>query len=98
MGVASAAVLMIAGGAINSPALLLRSQVPDLYERLGTRTFLHLVVMSAAMMAQKVEGWQGHRSPSTAVDSRRLDLSDEHWREPAALDLLAWSTGWRRAW
>ncbi|MEP6791317.1 MAG: GMC family oxidoreductase [Ramlibacter sp.] len=50
---------VLAGGAINSPAVLLRSQTPDPHARLGARTFLHPVVMSAAQMAQKVEGWQG---------------------------------------
>lgn len=50
---------VLAGGAINSPAVLLRSQAPDPHGRLGTRTFLHPVVMSAAVMPRKVEGWQG---------------------------------------
>ncbi|MGZ5269531.1 MAG: GMC family oxidoreductase N-terminal domain-containing protein [Ramlibacter sp.] len=50
---------VLAGGAINSPAVLLRSQAPDPHGRLGRRTFLHPVVMSAAMLEQRVEGWQG---------------------------------------
>jgi len=50
---------VLSGGAINSPAVLLRSQAPDPHKRLGTRTFLHPVVMSAAVMAQAVEGWAG---------------------------------------
>jgi len=50
---------VLAGGAINSPAVLLRSDAPDPHERLGARTFLHPVVMSAAIMPDKVEGWQG---------------------------------------
>jgi choline dehydrogenase-like flavoprotein len=50
---------VLAGGAINSPALLLRSEAPDPHGRLGIRTFLHPVVLSAGIMAQKVEGWQG---------------------------------------
>jgi choline dehydrogenase-like flavoprotein len=50
---------VLAGGAINSPALLLRSEAPDPHGRLGLRTFLHPVVLSAAVMPQKVEGWQG---------------------------------------
>lgn len=50
---------VVAGGAINSPALLLRSGLPDPHERLGIRTFLHPVVISAASFEQKVEGWQG---------------------------------------
>jgi choline dehydrogenase-like flavoprotein len=50
---------VLAGGGINSPALLLRSQAPDPHGHLGRRTFLHPVVLSSAVMPQKVEGWQG---------------------------------------
>jgi choline dehydrogenase-like flavoprotein len=50
---------VVAGGAINSPALLMRSNAPDPFERLGQRTFLHPVVLSAAVFAQKVAGWDG---------------------------------------
>lgn len=50
---------VLAAGAINSPAVLLRSEAPDPHGRLGLRTFLHPVVMSAAVMPAKVEGWQG---------------------------------------
>ncbi|HET6828312.1 MAG TPA: GMC family oxidoreductase [Ramlibacter sp.] len=50
---------VLAAGAINSPGVLLRSEAPDPHGLLGARTFLHPVVMSAAVMPQKVEGWQG---------------------------------------
>jgi choline dehydrogenase-like flavoprotein len=50
---------VLAAGAINSPAVLLRSEAPDPHARLGRRTFLHPVVLSAATMPGKVEGWQG---------------------------------------
>jgi choline dehydrogenase-like flavoprotein len=50
---------VVAGGAINSPALLKRSRVPDPHGLLGTRTFLHPVVLSAASFEQRVEGWNG---------------------------------------
>lgn len=50
---------VLAAGAINSPAVLMRSRAPDPHARLGTRTFLHPVAMSAAIMEQRVEGWQG---------------------------------------
>lgn len=50
---------VIAGGAINSPALLLRSQLPDPHGSLGRRTFLHPVVISAGVFEQRVEGWSG---------------------------------------
>jgi choline dehydrogenase-like flavoprotein len=50
---------VVAGGAINSPALLKRSSVPDPHGVLGTRTFLHPVVLSAATFPQAVNGWDG---------------------------------------
>jgi len=45
--------------AIGSPALLMRSKVPDPYRRLGKRTFLHPVNISIAIMDQKVEPFYG---------------------------------------
>jgi choline dehydrogenase-like flavoprotein len=50
---------VVAGGAINSPALLLRSEAADPHRLLGKRTFLHPVVISAAIFEQVVAGWQG---------------------------------------
>ena len=50
---------VLAGGAINSPAVLLRSGAPDPHGRLGARTFLHPVAMSSSIFAQKVEAWSG---------------------------------------
>ncbi|MEW6703474.1 MAG: GMC family oxidoreductase [Pseudomonadota bacterium] len=67
---------IVAGGAINSPALLLRSSVPDPHERLGRRTFLHPVVMSAAFYDQRVEGWAG--APQS--------LYTDHFLEVAPID------------
>lgn len=63
---------VVAGGAINSPALLMRSQAPDPHERLGRRTFLHPVVLSAATFAQAVEGWNG--APQTIYTDHFLDM------------------------
>jgi len=48
-----------AAGAIGSPALLLRSGVPDPYATLGVRTFLHPTVVSAALMSSRVDGFAG---------------------------------------
>jgi choline dehydrogenase-like flavoprotein len=62
---------VLAAGAINSPAVLLRSQAPDPHGRLGRRTFLHPVVMSAALMPGKVEGWQG--APQTIYTDHFLE-------------------------
>ncbi len=50
---------VLSGGAINSPAVLLRSHAPDPHGLLGTRTFLHPVTLSLGVMAQKVEAWHG---------------------------------------
>jgi choline dehydrogenase-like flavoprotein len=50
---------VLAGGAINSPAVLLRSGAPDPHGRLGARTFLHPVVMSSGVFAQHVDAWSG---------------------------------------
>lgn len=51
---------IVAGGAINSPGLLLRSQgIPDPYHTLGKRSFLHPVTIAMAVMQEKVEGWHG---------------------------------------
>lgn len=50
---------VLAGGAIGSPALLLRSNLPDPYGRVGTRTFLHPTVISAAGMPTIVDPFSG---------------------------------------
>ena len=62
---------VLAGGAINSPALLLRSGAPDPHGNLGKRTFLHPVVMSSSVFAQRVEAWQG--APQTIYTDHFLD-------------------------
>lgn len=64
---------VLAAGAINSPALLLRSGATDPHGRLGRRTFLHPVVMSAAVMPGKVEGWQG--APQTIYTDHFLETN-----------------------
>lgn len=51
--------IVLAGGAINSPALLLRSQAPDPHGRLGKRTFLHPVNMTLARYDRDINGFYG---------------------------------------
>lgn len=68
--------VVVAGGAINSPALLMRSGVPDPRGHLGRRTFLHPVVISAAVFEQTVAGWQG--APQT--------LYSDHFLHTQAID------------
>ena len=67
---------VVAGGAINSPALLMRSGVPDPHRLLGKRTFLHPVVISAATFAERVEAWSG--APQT--------LYSDHFLHTQAID------------
>ena len=50
---------VLAAGAIGSPAILMRSHAPDPSLTLGRRTFLHPVVVSAALMPQPVAGFYG---------------------------------------
>ncbi|MGR4065395.1 MAG: GMC family oxidoreductase N-terminal domain-containing protein, partial [Vulcanimicrobiaceae bacterium] len=50
---------VVASGAIGSPALLLRSGVPDPYGRAGKRTFLHPTLVSAALMPYEVHPYAG---------------------------------------
>ncbi len=63
--------VVVAGGAINSPALLLRSGAPDPHRLLGARTFLHPVVLSAATFDQEVAGWEG--APQTIYSDHYLE-------------------------
>lgn len=51
--------VVVAGGAINTPALLLRSKAPDPSGQLGKRTFLHPTLISAAFYERRIEGWSG---------------------------------------
>lgn len=64
---------VLAGGAINSPAVLMRSEAPDPKRRLGKRTFLHPVVASVATFDQIVAGWQG--APQTIYSDHYLDVA-----------------------
>ena len=62
---------VLAGGAINSPAVLLRSNAPDPHGVLGKRTFLHPVVMSSSVFEQKVEAWAG--APQSIYSDHFMD-------------------------
>jgi choline dehydrogenase-like flavoprotein len=61
---------VVAGGAINSPALLLRSGAPDPHGLLGQRTFLHPVVLSIGTYRQPVEAFNG--APQTVYSDHFL--------------------------
>jgi len=61
---------VVAGGAINSPALLLRSNAPDPSGLLGKRTFLHPTLISAGIHPQRVDGYAG--APQTVYSDHFL--------------------------
>ncbi|MGH8445578.1 MAG: GMC family oxidoreductase N-terminal domain-containing protein [Solimonas sp.] len=50
---------ILAGGAINTPALLLRSQAPDPNQRIGQRTCVHPVNVSLALYDKTIDGFHG---------------------------------------
>jgi choline dehydrogenase-like flavoprotein len=64
---------VLAGGAINSPALLLRSQAPDPHGLLGRRTFLHPTVISAGLFPQRVDAYAG--APQTIYSDHFLHVA-----------------------
>ena len=51
--------VLLCGGAINSPALLLRSGAPDPAAVLGGRTFLHPVIISSGFFSEAINGFSG---------------------------------------
>lgn len=51
--------VIVAGGGINGPGLLLRSRLPDPHRRLGKRTFLHPVNALAGELPEKVLPFEG---------------------------------------
>ncbi|MBS0592799.1 MAG: GMC family oxidoreductase [Proteobacteria bacterium] len=48
-----------AGGAINTPALLLRSKLPDPHQLLGKHTLIHPVVLSLAQFDERIDPFYG---------------------------------------
>ena len=64
----------VCGGAINSPALLLRSGLTG-QGNVGKRLFLHPVVIMSAQMEEKVEGWSG--APQVAYSRHFIDRGPE---------------------
>lgn len=62
-----------AGGAIGTPALLLRSEAPDPHGVVGKRTLLHPTVVSAALMPERVDGFAG--APQTIYSDHFLDVA-----------------------
>jgi choline dehydrogenase-like flavoprotein len=50
---------VVSGGAINTPALLLRSKLPDPHGRVGKRTWLHPVVAMPALFEKRIDAFYG---------------------------------------
>ena len=51
--------VIAAGGGINTPALLLRSQVADPHQRIGKRTFLHTTTFCLGDYETSIDGYYG---------------------------------------
>ncbi len=67
--------VVLSGGAINSPALLLRSKVGNQSGRVGKRTFLHPVVAMLAEHAEPIEGYYG--APQTVASHQFIDRGEK---------------------
>lgn len=50
---------ILAAGAIHTPTIMLRSKLPDPYEIIGKRTFLHPTLLSGAMFTDPINGHSG---------------------------------------
>jgi choline dehydrogenase-like flavoprotein len=66
-----AATFVSCAGGIGTPALLIRSGVPDPHALVGKRTFLHPTIVSAALMPDRVDGFAG--APQTVYSDHFLD-------------------------
>jgi choline dehydrogenase-like flavoprotein len=67
--------VVLAAGAINSPALLLRSGTDDPHQRLGVRTFLHPVIASVGEYEQPIDGFRG--APQSVASHAFAHRGDE---------------------
>lgn len=50
---------ILSGGAMNTPAILLRSNVPDPHGRVGMRTFLHPTTLTMAVYPKTIDPYYG---------------------------------------
>jgi len=66
--------VVLAGGAINTPALLLRSGAPNPRGLIGKRTFLHPVTISPALFATPVDAFSG--APQSIYSDHFNEASD----------------------
>ena len=68
--------VVLAGGAINTPALLLRSKAPDPHRLIGTRTFLHPVTLSPSLFADPVDAFSGAPQSIYSDHFNEVDAND----------------------
>lgn len=73
--VVKAKYVVLAGGGINSPILMMRSNLPDPYMNLGHRTFLHPVTISLARFPERIDGFAG--APQSVYSDHFLWPEDE---------------------
>lgn len=71
--------VVLAAGAIGTPGILLRSNIPDPFKRVGKRTMLHPTALSIAEMNNPVNAFYG--APQSICSDQFL------WRDGASGDL-----------
>ena len=64
--------VVLAAGAIGSPALWLRSQLPNTYRQVGRNLHLHPTVAVGALFNEEIAGWRG--IPQAVIVDQFLDL------------------------
>ncbi len=64
--------VVLAAGAIGSPALWLRSQLPNTYRQVGRNLHLHPTVIVGALFTEDIAGWRG--IPQSVIVDEFLSL------------------------
>ncbi len=67
-----AGAVVLAAGAIGSPALWLRSQLPNPHQQVGSNLHLHPEVVMGAVFAEEIAGWRG--IPQSVIVDEFLEL------------------------
>jgi choline dehydrogenase-like flavoprotein len=88
--------VVVAAGAINTPALLLRSGLRN--PNIGRNLHLHPTVGTAGIFSQPIRAWQG--TPMTRLSSQFANLDGRGYgvrlmNAPAHLGMLAFATPWQ---
>lgn len=88
--------VVVAAGAINTPALLLRSGLRN--PNIGRNLHLHPTVGTAGIFSQPIRAWQG--TPMTRLSTQFANLDGRGYgvrlmNAPAHLGMLAFATPWQ---